>query len=157
MKIRIFKVLSTVIAIMLVNMLSLVNADSVDTKTEVLQSDGKLTIERVIMPKLPAVSRTAAIYLTIINHSTNDVTLTDVKTTAAHHAMFHQTTEKNGVSSMQHHDQITIPAGTTFEFRQGSYHIMLMGLDHEVIQSTFELKLSFANHEDILVNVTPES
>ncbi|MGX5173346.1 copper chaperone PCu(A)C [Aliikangiella sp. IMCC44653] len=115
-----------------------------------------IKVSEVVMPKLPEVSRTAAIYLNIENLTDSAITLTDVDTSAARHVMMHETKQVEGVSKMRHHDSIIIQPHSVLEFKPGSYHIMLMGLIKEKMNQPFKLKLSFKEHPSIDVVVTPK-
>jgi|GEM_PF-2064139 len=117
--------------------------------------DETIVAAKVYMPKLPPVSRSAAIYLTLENHSDKAVTLTGVTTPAAHHAMIHQTIEEDGMAKMRHQDRLVIPAQGKLVFQPGSYHIMLMGLDRALINAPFELTLEFAHRSPMTLTVKP--
>ena len=121
-----------------------------------LAHDDVIKVDKVEMPKLPPVSRSAAIYLTIKNTGKNSVKLTSVNTDVAHHAMIHQTVEENGMAKMRHQDSLIIAAGGELVFQRGSYHIMLMGLDKEKMAKPFQVTLEFENRKPVTVLVTPQ-
>lgn len=114
-----------------------------------------LVISNVKMPKIPEVSRSAAIYLSFENNDSKDIILTGVSTPVAHHAMIHQSVEEQGVAKMKHQDSLTIPAQGRLEFSPGGYHIMLMGLDKKLMQKPFVVTLSFAKRDAIEITVKP--
>jgi periplasmic copper chaperone A len=118
-------------------------------------ADNSLRISQISMPKLPPVSRTAAVYLTLENRGEQNVILTDVTTSVAHHAMIHQTVEVDGLVKMQHQAQLEIPAGERLVFQPGSYHIMLMGLDKNQIDKPFDVTLNFKHRAAITFTVNP--
>jgi len=103
----------------------------------------KLTISNAYMPKVPPVSRTAAIYLKMKNSTDVPVVLSGASTSIAHHVMIHQTVESDGVVKMKHQSNVTIPAGGVVEFVPGGTHIMLMGLQKDAFAETFVLDLIF--------------
>ena len=105
----------------------------------------KLKISNVSMPQTPAVSKTAAIYFSLKNASDQAVSLVDVETTVAHHAMIHRTKNVDGVVKMSHVDKITVMPGEQLDFKRGDYHIMLMGVDKELTSKAFNVKLIFDN------------
>lgn len=113
-------------------------------------------VSQINMPKIPSVSRTAAIYLTIENRGSEAVELIGASTKAAGHTMIHQTVTEAGIAKMRHVDNLLIPAKGILELKSGSYHIMLMGLEKEVINKPFELSLNFAKRESVVVIVSPE-
>lgn len=104
-----------------------------------------LKVINAVMPAVPPVSRTAAVYLTLQNLTDKTITLNTVETDIAKHAMFHQTIEQNGVAKMQHRDELIIPAKQTMSLVAGSTHIMLMGMKE--IPSRGEFQLSLGNAE----------
>lgn len=119
-------------------------------------ADSFIEISNVKMPKVPEVSRTAAIYLTIRNNSDTPVVLSDVKTNAAAHTMIHQSLEEDGVAKMKHVEQLKIDSGKQVEFVPGGYHIMLMGVDKALVAEPFEVTLKFANQSDKTFMVTAD-
>ncbi|TQV76527.1 copper chaperone PCu(A)C [Aliikangiella marina] len=121
-----------------------------------LAESQKILVKDPIMPKLPEVARTAAIYMTIENTSDSDAEIIGVKTEVAHHTMIHKTVEKDGLAKMEHLDSVIIPAKGTLELKRGSYHIMLMGLDKKKLAKPFSLSLMFANGDPIQVEITPQ-
>ncbi len=104
-----------------------------------------IEVSNISMPKVPSVSRTAAIYFTLFNKTDNEAKLIDVSTDVAYHAMFHMSKEVNGIAKMQHMDELIIPAKSKLEFMPGSYHIMLMGIDHKLVSQPFVVSLEFSD------------
>jgi periplasmic copper chaperone A len=105
-----------------------------------------IEITNVSMPEVRAVSRTVAIYFTLLNNSIKDAKLVGVSTDVARHAMFHLSKEVNGVAKMQHMNELIIPANSKLVFRPGSYHIMLMGIDHQLLSKPFVVNLVFSDN-----------
>ncbi len=105
-----------------------------------------IEISKISMPEVPSVSRTAAIYFTLFNKTNRKVTLIGVSTDVARHAMFHLSKEDNGVAKMHHMDELVIPAKSRLEFKPGSYHIMLMGLEHKLLSQPFGVNLEFSDN-----------
>lgn len=64
-------------------------------------------------------------YLTIDNNSNSETRLVSAVSEQFGRIEFHSTQMHDGVASMQRHDTITIPAGTSFSFTPGGYHLML--------------------------------
>ncbi len=79
---------------------------------------------------LVVTDKNAAGYLTLTNADAKDVVVLGVTAgDVANKAEFHKTvTDEKGVSTMQPVDKIVVPAGGSFEFKQGADHIMLTGL-----------------------------
>lgn len=120
-----------------------------------LQADDRplLAID-AYMPAVPPVSRTAAVYLQLKNTSPSKIVLTGISTAIAKHAMIHRTIESDGVVKMKHLSKIEITSGNNVEFTPGGMHIMLMGLQKDVIPETFDLKLIFENQTSQVISVT---
>jgi copper(I)-binding protein len=109
-------------------------------------ANNEIEVSDVSMPEVPNVSRTAAIYLTIFNQSNKAVKLVDVSTDVARHAMFHMSKEVDGVAKMQHMDELVIPAKSKLVFMPGSYHIMLMNIEHKLLSKPFVVNLLFSDN-----------
>ncbi|TQV81459.1 copper chaperone PCu(A)C [Aliikangiella coralliicola] len=114
-----------------------------------------IEISDVVMPKVPSVSPTAAIYLTITNTGKSKVALLDASTNVAHHTMIHQSKVENGVAKMKHVDKLEIESGKSLKFVPGGYHIMLMGIDKGLITKPFEVHLTFEQDIKESFTVTP--
>jgi len=69
-----------------------------------------------------------AVYFIIENRGPQADTLIDASCPQATSAMFHRTTQTNGVSHMEPVDSIAIPPGGTVKIEPGGLHLMLMGL-----------------------------
>jgi periplasmic copper chaperone A len=110
-------------------------------------------VVNAVMPKVPPTSRTAAIYLTLQNQSAHAIYLKGVSSESAHHLMFHQTIESNGVAKMQHKEGLEIPANGQLHFKPGGLHIMMMGLSHEKIAKAFKITLEFEGYADKTIEV----
>ena len=72
----------------------------------------------------------AAAYLTLRNVSTRPVTVTDIESPFAGHAMIHETTTQGGQSRMRPHEQLVVAPGATVKLQPGGLHVML----HELKQ-----------------------
>jgi copper(I)-binding protein len=121
---------------------------------------GAFTISSVwARPSTPP-NHNSAIYLKIHNDTDMDsqfVTASAIgvaKTVELHDSFVDQ----KGVSRMIKLDNLTIPAHTTVELKPGKMHIMLFGLQKTLtIGDKFKLKLQFASHEPIEVEVEVKS
>jgi periplasmic copper chaperone A len=65
-------------------------------------------------------------YFTLHNNGAKDVVLTGVATPACGNLMLHKSENKGGMSSMQHVDEVDVPAGGSVAFAPGGYHLMCM-------------------------------
>lgn len=73
-------------------------------------------------------SDVAAAYLTLQNLTQQPVTVVSIESSAAAHAMIHETKTEGGMSKMRPHEQLVIAPGETVKFEPGGLHVMLHGL-----------------------------
>ena len=77
-------------------------------------------------------SDVAAAYLTLRNPTTKPITIVGIESSAAEHAMIHETKTVGGQSQMRPHEQLVIAPGQTVKFEPGGLHVMLHGMTHPV-------------------------
>jgi copper(I)-binding protein len=89
-----------------------------------------IAIERPWARATPPGAQTAAAYLTIVNHGTEEDALVGASSPQAAVAEFHLTTITDGVTRMRPATGgVAVPAGGTIELKpDGGYHLMLSGL-----------------------------
>lgn len=73
-------------------------------------------------------SDVAAVYLTLQNPTKQPVTVVGIESSAASHAMIHETKTEGGISKMRAHEQLVVAPGETIKFEPGGLHVMLHGL-----------------------------
>ena len=101
-----------------------------------------------------AQGETAAVYLTIHNHSASDDELIGATTTVADAVEIHESKIENDVMRMGMVTSLPIAADEEIVFMPGSFHIMLVNIKEElVLGEHIGLILHFKNHEDIVVEV----
>jgi copper(I)-binding protein len=101
-----------------------------------------------------AQGETAAVYLTIHNHSANDDELIGATTTVADAVEIHESKMENDVMQMSMLTSLPIAADEEIIFTPGGLHIMLVNIKEElVLGKHIGLILHFKNHEDIVVEV----
>lgn len=81
---------------------------------------------RIIQP--PPGAKVAAAYFTVHNNSQEALLITGASSDASREVSIHLTRVIDDVAMMVHQDSVTIEANSSLEFKQGSYHLMLMGL-----------------------------
>ncbi|HVA36311.1 MAG TPA: copper chaperone PCu(A)C [Candidatus Dormibacteraeota bacterium] len=87
---------------------------------------------------------TGVVYLTITNHGPGPDRLVEARSDVARTTQIHESTFENGMMMMHPVAAVLIPAGGAVTFQPGGYHIMLMGLDHELkAGQTFRCRLRF--------------
>jgi copper(I)-binding protein len=73
-------------------------------------------------------SDVAAVYLTLQNPARKPVTVVGIESSAASHAMIHESRTEGGISKMRAHEQLVVAPGETLKFAPGGLHVMLHGL-----------------------------
>jgi len=107
---------------------------------------GTLTLSnpwaRATPPKAPA----GGGFLTITNNGNEQDTLTAVSTPAAEMSQLHKMEVVNGIMKMREVEGgIKIPAGDTVTLKPGGYHLMFIGLKHDLKKGeTLPVTLTFA-------------
>lgn len=79
-------------------------------------------------------AKSAAVYLTLMNHGSEADTLTAIKTDSAETAEAHQTLDENGVMKMRAVETLSVNPHETVTFEPGGLHIMLTGLKAPLIE-----------------------
>ena len=105
-----------------------------------------------------AMASTAAVYLTLMNHSDTSSTLTSVSVAKhiAAEAQIHTTVMEGDMMKMrQVTDGVDISPDGMVEFKPGGYHVMLVGLVNPLSTGdTFDLTLHFSDNAPKTVKVT---
>lgn len=120
---------------------------------------GDLTIEHPWARPTAGPNMLGAAYMTLKNGGKEADTLQSASSPGAGMVMIHQNIQgANGVMEMRHVEGgLTVPPGGTVALQPGGYHIMLMGLKHNLEEGkSFPLKLSFAHAGDVDVEVKIE-
>ena len=98
--------------------------------------------------------RPAAAYLTVTNLGEDADRLVAVESAIAGKAEFHVTEHKDGVMRMRRVDGLKVPAGTSVALAPGAAHIMLMHLDHMLMEGeTIPLTVQFENAGEATLSV----
>jgi hypothetical protein len=97
---------------------------------------------------------TDAVYFTIHNNGSDADELLSASSAVATTVQLHQSTLTNGISSMKQVSSVTVPAGGSVSFDPGNYHVMLIGLKHDLnVGDHFDLTLTFKESGTITVSV----
>jgi copper(I)-binding protein len=75
---------------------------------------------------------TGAVYVRFSNSSSQADALVSASTDVAQTVELHETKQEGGVMKMRPVKTIPVPAGGTTELKPGGYHIMLLGLKHDL-------------------------
>lgn len=113
-------------------------------------SQAELTIENGHVRAMPPGQPNTAAFLHVTNHGKENVRLVDVSTPVSKKAEYHSHTKgENGMMRMAKEPHIDIPAGETFIFKTGGYHIMIMGLKKPLLPNqTVNITLKDSNGQE---------
>jgi copper(I)-binding protein len=96
---------------------------------------------------------TSAAYLTITNGGGTADALLKAESDVANSVELHTMTMTNNVMTMSPVDKIDVPANGKAELKPGSFHVMLIGLKHDLKEGdVVKLTLTFQNAGKIEVN-----
>jgi copper(I)-binding protein len=96
-----------------------------------------------------------AVYVTITNRGTIPDALVSATTDAATTVELHETVAEGGVMKMRHRTKLEIPMGGRLEMKPGGYHIMLLGLKHDLkVGDAVRLTLTFDKAGPIAVDAS---
>ena len=79
----------------------------------------------VVKPPMPGMQMTAG-YLTLRNHSAEEIVIDRVTSPQFGKVEMHETIIEDGVARMSALGQVVLPAGSAVEFEPGGKHLMLM-------------------------------
>lgn len=74
----------------------------------------------------PPSAKVQAAFFTVMNHTNQPMVITDVEAQGFGRSELHLSSKKDGMMIMQKQQNVTIPAHTIFQFKPGSYHVMLL-------------------------------
>lgn len=110
-----------------------------DSKSEIVEKSEEFGNELFFISKPwmrpGATNRNTAAFMHITNNTDADDTLFSVQSDLAKVVELHETYEKgNDMMGMRHVDFIVIPSKSTVELKPGSFHVMLIGLNKDLLQ-----------------------
>lgn len=115
---------------------------------------GDITVEQAWSRVSLGTQRPGVVYLAIRNTGDTDDVLTGLVTPVSERPMLHETVETDGIVSMPHVTEVTVPAGETMELEPGSYHAMLMELTEPLEEgASFPVTLTFEQAGEVTVDV----
>lgn len=86
---------------------------------------------RVVQP--PPGAKVAAAYFTISNPSAEPLAIIDADSDIAKQVEVHLSFVENDVAKMEKQESVIVAAGESLEFKHGSYHVMFMGLNQNLV------------------------
>jgi periplasmic copper chaperone A len=133
-------------------------SQSCSAHAEIDQAD--VVIRNGWVQETPASQTITAAYMVIENHGDADITLKAASSPVAQVIELHKMELTDGMMKMRKIDSIDIPAGGVVELKPGGYHLMVIGLNHQLKEGeTVSLTLQFSNdmRKSIKVPVEPRS
>lgn len=98
---------------------------------------------------------TAAVYLTLENHTAQDEALVTAEAAVAEAVEIHESVIDNDISRMLRLDRLPIPAGERVSIDPGGYHLMLVNLNQDLREGDqFPISLRFESGSEIILDVT---
>lgn len=104
-----------------------------------------------IKPPFPG-KDVAAGFFSITNHGADD-RLIAASSPISGNVEIHTHLNDNGVMKMRQIDGVDLPSGETIEFRPGSYHLMMFGVELEADQVDAALKFTYENADPVTLIV----
>jgi protein SCO1/2 len=101
--------------------------EAVDTVSRDTDGTQELVIENAWIRPAPPGSQSMAAYFDLQNNSDQDIVIVDSKSSAFSMAMIHNTAIKDGISSMNHVNELLVPANSKVSLSPLAMHMMLMG------------------------------
>ena len=96
-----------------------------------------------------------AVYFIIENGTSQEDTLLSAQTDIASAVELHVSQMEGDHMSMHQQEEVAVPAGEAVAFSPGGFHIMLVGLTHDLeTGETFDIKLMFERAGEKSVTVT---
>ncbi|MFK7860256.1 MAG: copper chaperone PCu(A)C [Granulosicoccus sp.] len=86
---------------------------------------------RVVQP--PPGSNVAAAYFTINNGGSDALEITSAASDVAKKVEVHLSFVENDVAKMEKQESVVVGAGESLDFKHGSFHVMFMGLNEELV------------------------
>jgi len=89
-------------------------------------NSAELNTSNVRIPEAPPVAPVMAGYMTLINDSNKDITITSINSSLYKSVEIHSMSMKDGMMHMEQLDHFTIPAKGQRLLEPGGYHLMLI-------------------------------
>jgi periplasmic copper chaperone A len=118
---------------------------------------GDVTIEHPWARPTAGNTGLGAAYFVLKNGGAQPEVLKSVSSPGADIAQIHENINENGVMKMRPVEGLKIPPGGTVALEPGGYHVMLIGLKHDLEEGhSLPLKLTFAHAGSVDVEVKIE-
>jgi copper(I)-binding protein len=116
-----------------------------DSPTGTAPGEAVLVSDARVRPTRAGSANTAA-YMTLRNANTTEVRLVGVRAADVEAVELHETVTDGSIARMRPVDGVVIPAESQIEFAPGGYHVMLIGVEGDLMPGqTVPLTLVFAD------------
>jgi copper(I)-binding protein len=115
-----------------------------------------LEVRDVWIREAPPVAKSHAAYMELVNNGDTKVDIISVLADDYGMVMLHKTVEKNGMTTMEHVDNLVIPPHASVRLQPGALHIMLMSPKRKLkAGDTVKITLVFDRdrRQDVLATV----
>ena len=110
--------------------------------------------ETTDMPGMTMSGTNSAAYFMIMNDGDEADTLIGASSEVASSTEMHETRIENDVAQMAPVQRVDVPAHGSIEFRPGGYHVMLVGLNQDlIVGDTLKLTLQFEKSGEVTLDV----
>lgn len=104
----------------------------------------------------PPNAKNSAAFMKIENKSNNDIELLAASSNISKVTELHTHIEENGMKKMIQIPSIKIPANSSVELKPGGLHIMFLGIQNQINESSnIDLNLTFSNGKTYELNQIP--
>lgn len=127
------------------------------TITNAAADSVEISKQRIVQP--PPGAKVAAAYFTIENTTDQPLVITGASSDDVPMVSIHLSAVVDDVAKMIEQESVTIDAGTSLEFKHGSYHLMLMGLTNALeagSNMSFEIETSEGTLAVQIPVITPD-
>jgi len=116
---------------------------SQDQKEELITEDELVLTDQWVRPGVK--DRNTAAFIKIQNNTNENDTLVSAGSSSAKVVEIHETfSRENDMKGMRKVDNIIIPAKSTVELKPGGFHVMLIGLNNDLVAGTeVKIELNF--------------
>lgn len=111
-----------------------------------VNASAEVTVENPYARAVPPGQMNSASFMVLNNTNTKDVALVAASSSVAKAVELHNHINEDGVMKMRQVQQINIPASGNVNLQPGGYHVMLIGLNQDLVEGKeIDLKLEFSD------------
>ena len=111
-----------------------------------IADDINLSISKARIIIMPPMMKITSAYMTLKNNSDKSITLVKATSDSYEYIDMHKTQITDGMAKMIHQETLTIAAGESLAFENGSYHLMMHNPTHPLVKDEL-IKITFHSAE----------